>query len=92
MGLQSQNFKEIFQSFLSVEGSTLEPNISGSAHILLGVYILIRKVFSQFSNEVIYKFLGFLVFQLEQRRPTQVGLWAADQLFSHILGRNLSKT
>jgi phosphopantothenoylcysteine synthetase/decarboxylase len=27
-----------------------------------------------------------------QRRPTQVGLWAADQLFSHILGRNLIKT
>jgi hypothetical protein len=29
---------------------------------------------------------------LNQGRPTQVGLWAADQLFSHILGRNLSKT
>jgi hypothetical protein len=26
---------------------------------------------------------------LEQGRPTQLGLWAADQLFSHILGRNL---
>jgi hypothetical protein len=28
---------------------------------------------------------------LGQGRPTQVGVWAADQLFSHILGRNLSK-
>jgi hypothetical protein len=29
---------------------------------------------------------------LAQGRPTQVGLWVADQLFSHNLGRNLSKT
>ncbi len=35
----------------------------------------------------------FLCFRdFEQERPTQVGLWAADQLFSHNLGRNLSKT
>jgi hypothetical protein len=29
---------------------------------------------------------------IKQGRPTQVGVWAADLLFSHILGRNLSKT
>jgi flagellar biogenesis protein FliO len=33
-----------------------------------------------------------IVKRLGQGRPTQVGLWAADQLFSHILGHNLSKT
>jgi hypothetical protein len=31
-------------------------------------------------------------FGFVQGRPTQVGLWAADKLFSHNLGRNLSKT
>jgi hypothetical protein len=30
--------------------------------------------------------------RLAQRRQIQAGLWAADQLFSHDLGRNLSKT
>jgi hypothetical protein len=31
-------------------------------------------------------------FNQKQGRPTQVGHWAADQLFSHDLGHFLSKT
>jgi hypothetical protein len=36
----------------------------------------------------IHVFIHILI----QGRPTQVALWAADQLFCHNLGRSISKT
>jgi hypothetical protein len=39
----------------------------------------------------LYSILYGLIKGLVQGRPTQVGFWAADKLFSHNLGRNLSK-
>jgi hypothetical protein len=57
-----KNLQKTLVIFLAAEGSTLEPNISGSVQILFNIYILIRKAFKSAFQWCILKYCQFSSF------------------------------
>jgi hypothetical protein len=58
--------RKICYNFSDAEGSTLEPNISSSVHILFSIFVLVGKVFWSTFQKCIKKFYdtrSFLIFE-----------------------------